>query len=263
MKRLTATLSLGLCLLFSVPAFAGGMPTTNRPASHLQHAMAQPLSGSPVAQAEPAEDEQQTEPADREQQGEDEPSGTETITQYQQLKALFFRSAANIIHTMLGAPATKDTIELKDTLSEIAHLEMDYAAAREAGADPATLKQYATRYVELMDTVYARHQSLSDRVSQDVQRLVMVRDALVANFPNEVTADRTAYDDKIDELKERCKSLNLGLDRIQELLDQAQQGIAARQKADPHLQVTYQVVSEEIEAAALRVLDHRTSKPRD
>ena len=170
--------------------------------------------------------------------------------EYLQLKNQFQASLKGITHIMMGGPATKDTIELKDALRQILRLEERYNDAKLSGADSQVLAAYGAQYIRLLQIVAERHQSLLERVEPLIRQSRETAEAMTANYSDLEQADEAELEQMADDTDEALEPVLLGAERLQEA-------------ADAGIVVTYKVVPEESQAAAVRILDARTSKPHD
>lgn len=178
---------------------------------------------------------------------------------YQQLKDIFFSKCKSIIHTMMGAPATKDTIELKDQLHLIAQLEQDYAYAKSQGLNSSALAPMAERYVDLVGNCYEIHNRLYGRIESDVQALSAVIDRLNSDYLDFASQEKQLYEDRILDVRNEISPVSLGVDRVQELFSDVQQAVNKRRQSDPNFAPDLSFIEQELIKAALHALDRRTT----
>ncbi len=183
-------------------------------------------------------------------------------SQYGQLKQIYLADRKELWHILMSGPATRETIELKAAMHSLHQLEEDYNDAKLSGADAETLAGYGRQYVELIMTVFAKHKNLYVAVAEPLQAYNSAVDQLQEHYGDLLQAD-TEMQDNLKETEDEAQPVVLGSDRVQELGAEVSQAIAAKKAADPNLVFTDDMIQQELQSAAVRILDRRTTRAHD
>lgn len=191
---------------------------------------------------------------------DEEPQDMTHRQEYEALKAKFYQGARQVVHEMITGPATRTTIDLKESLRKVCDLEQDYLRAQYTG-EQFSARAFAARYIELLGQVSDLHDDLNYKcrkvkrfLADTDQAWLMMRE----EYPDYYAGDRLDIEERAAQVSDALAPLSLGEPRITEVDQEVLKSVQEQLKKNPNQQIDLQ---EEYLKAAELILERHLNNP--